>query len=169
MAQVHLKWDQLPPRWRDITAFLPRVATIMGSKFLPSDGYDHQLIGRTEYRVRRGFFHGLDVRVWRQGEDLIINVSPGSRLSSLLPVVAAATAASAIVFFRLTPDFVVDSSFVVLMRRSIYGSMAVGTLFFLVHWGLMALLTRSFVGQLKKGCDERSVLAEIQRGFSPET
>jgi len=138
----------------------------MGAKFLPSDGFDHQRIGRTEYRVRRGFFHGLDVRVWRQGEHLLINVSPGSRLSSLLPVVAAATAASAIALLRLTPDFVVDASFVFWVRRSIYGSMAIGTLFFLVHWGLMALLTRSFVGRLKKGLDERTILAEIQRGFT---
>ena len=166
MAQARLKWDQLPERWRDISAFLPRIITIMEYRFPPLDGYEHEAVSRTEYRVRRGFFRGLDVRVWRQNE-LIIDVSPGSRLGSLLPVLAAVMAAVGIgclVYFG--PAYGIHVSFEDgVTRRMSYLVFTVGFLIFIVLWVLLAMLARPLIGQLKEDCNEQTILAEIKRGL----
>jgi hypothetical protein len=166
MAHARLKWDQLPERWRDIRRFLPRIATIMESRFPPSEGYEHQTVGQTEYRVRRGFFLGLDVQVWRQ-KDLIINVSQGSRLGSLLPLIAALMAAVGVgCLVEIAPEYGIHILFPGgFIKRMAYLVFTIGMLLFLVLWGLMAVLMRPLGGQLKASCDEQTILAEIKRGL----
>src|SRR5262245_46680822 len=111
MALARLKWDQLPQRWRDISAFIPRITTIMEHRFPPSEGYEHEIVSRTEYRVRRGFVRGMDVRVWRQ-DDLIVSVSSGSRLGSLHPAVAAIVAALVVGYLvAVGPQYGIHVSF----------------------------------------------------------
>jgi hypothetical protein len=165
MAQARLKWDQLPQRWRDISVFLPRIGTIMETRFPPSEGFVHEAIGRTEYRVRRGFFSGMDVRVWRQG-DLVINVSQGSRLGSLLPVIAAVLAAIVVTsLIMLAPQLGIKELFPGgFIKRMSYLVFTVGMALFLAFWGLLAILMRPFVGDWI-GCDERVILADITRGL----
>src|SRR5258707_4307054 len=87
MAQAKLKWESLPNDLRDINVFQPVIAQVMLMRFPSTQGYRHQILGNTEYRVRRGMFGGWDVRVWRQ-EHLIIDVSAGSRFNSALPIIA---------------------------------------------------------------------------------
>jgi hypothetical protein len=135
MAEARLKWDQLPQRWRDISVFLPRIATILEARFPSSEGFEHEAVSRTEYRVRRGFFRGLDVRVWRQ-EDLIIHVSSGSRLGSLLPGIAAVVAAVGVgCLVSFGPDYGIHVSFEDgVTRRMSYLVFTVGFIVFLILW-----------------------------------
>jgi hypothetical protein len=166
MVQARLKWDQLPQRWRDISVFGPRIATIMEHRFPPSSGFDHEAVSRTEYRVRRGFLRGLDVRVWRQ-DDLVVDVSPGSRLGSLLPAIAAVTGAAAaggLVLFG--PEHGIHVSFEDgVTRRMAYLVFTVGFLVFLALWVLLSLLLRPLVGALSEEHSDRTILAEIVRGL----
>jgi hypothetical protein len=159
MAQARLKWDQLPQRWRDISAFLPRIATMMEHR-------EHETVSRTEYRVRRGFVRGLDVRVWRQ-EDLIINVSTGARLGSLLPGIALVVAAVGVAcLVKFGPQYGIHLSFPDgVIKRMTYLVLTVGMVLFLLVWGLLAVLIRPFAGRLREGWDEQTILAEITRGL----
>jgi hypothetical protein len=139
----------------------------MESRFPPSEGFEHEAVSPTEYRVRRGFLRGLDVRVWRQ-EDLIVSVSSGSRLGSLLPGLAAVVAAVAVGgLIVLGPERGIHVSFEdgVTWRMSYLVSM-VGFVVFLILWVLLSVLLRPLVRPLRADCNEQTILAEITRGLS---
>lgn len=158
MARAQFRWESLPEDLRDINAFQPIIAQVMLPRFPSSQGYLHEAIGKSEYRVRRGLFGGWDVRVWRQ-ENLNIDVSPGSRFGSVLPVVAGLLALAGLGVldhygYRFGPS-----------KGSGYIMIASWTVMFLVFWGLLGLLIRPVVGAIRRDPLDQDLLDEIRRAL----
>lgn len=165
MAQAQLEWESLPDGLRDITAFQPIIATVLLARFPSVEGYQHQPIGTTDHRVRRGLFNGWDVRVWRQ-ENVTIDVSPGSRFNSALPILAGLIALTGLIALGGWDYFLgaLGRRFMVFERIGLL-FIASWTALFLVSWGLLWLLTSPIVAAIRRESPDQETLEEILRAL----
>jgi len=89
--------------------------------------------------------------MWRQ-DDLLINVSKGSRLGSLLPVIALGAATVGVgCLVGFGPQFGIHVKFPDgVIKRMTYLVLTVGMLLFLIVWGFLAVLMRPFAARLRR-------------------
>ena len=166
MAQIEIQWDSLPEPMKNLNAYLQIIAQVMARRFPTDGGFRHQVIGNTEYRVRRGLFEGWDVRVWRQNQ-LIVNVSSGSRFSSGLPIIAGVLAAIAMGIVENTWFSTANIPISGAARKIGYLWLALWTVMFLVIWGALGLVLRFPFGT-QHGLDQ-DLLMEIRKSIPGET
>lgn len=166
VAKLQLRWESLPPNVQDITVFVPAIVRLLESRFLRSEGWKHEKIGATEYRVRRGLVEGLAIHVWRQ-EHVNVSITPSSRMASFLPVVAGVLSA---LLTNLALDLLVERIGYDIdgpdhrQQATSYALVfSIWPILWLLCWGALGMLTKVITGTTAPEILEQSLMADVRR------